>query len=150
MLFRSTFLGVDVALDRFSRDVPGSRSEVRAGPQRRQFEQMLELLPQPSGSDALALLDHFGSRICWPAPDEQVDMIGLNGQLQNVPPTLRTLDANLVLAFPTNIIHEDMLAPLGAPDKVVNDEVNTVFVPLVFHASIVDVGISIDKLFNSG
>jgi hypothetical protein len=111
---------------------------------------MFELLPQPAGSDALALLDHFGSRVGRPAADEQVDVVGLDGKLQNVPPTFGTLDPNLVLAFPTNIIHEDGLTPLGAPDEMVNYQMNTVFIALVFHASIVDGSMSIDNPFNSG
>jgi hypothetical protein len=95
------------------------------------------LLAEVERRDALALLDDLGSTVAGPDADEEMDMIRLDGQLQNLPPFVLALARNDTAAVLCHSIDKDRLASLRAPDEVKNDEVNTVFVALIFHAGIV-------------
>src|SRR5262249_13687869 len=109
-------------------------------------EQVLVLPPQLKAGDALALLDDVGRGIDGPGPDEEVDVVGLDRQLQDRPPLLSALVLDQLAAVPGNLADQHRLAALRAPDAVVDDEMDAVFVPLVLHTLIVDNNATIDNV----
>jgi len=64
-----------------------------------------------------------------------VDVVGLDSQLDNLPPLLLTLLLNEPATLSGNRASENGLPPFGCPDKVVDDKVNTVFVALILHST---------------
>ncbi len=62
-----------------------------------------------------------------------MDMIGLNRQLDDLPSLLGTFLFNQPPTVYGNRILQHSLAALGRPDKVVEDEMDSVFVALVLH-----------------
>ena len=60
-------------------------------------------------------------------------MIGLDRQFLDVPPKLVALRLDQCPAVGRDLAREDGFAPLRTPDEVVDDEVDPVFVSLIFH-----------------
>jgi hypothetical protein len=90
-------------------------------------------LPQFIRGDSLDRLEYIGRGVLGPDPDEQVDVIGLNGKLLDVPTQLRTLGLDEPATVLGHVPHQDGLPPLGTPDEVADDEVESVVIALVFH-----------------
>ena len=95
---------------------------------------------QPGAHDLsrLAYLDCLWgpARVGRPYAHEQVDMIGLDSQFQNVSPFIGALLTNKLRTIFSNRAGQDWLAALGYPDKVINDEVDAVFVAFVFQRAL--------------
>jgi hypothetical protein len=66
-----------------------------------------------------------------------MDVVGLDGQLLNVPAMLSTFRLDQGPAVGRHLAREDRLAPLGAPDEVVDDQVDPMFVALILHVDII-------------
>jgi hypothetical protein len=66
-----------------------------------------------------------------------MDMIRLNRQFQDCPTLFGTLLLNKGLAFFGDRSTQDGLAALRAPDKVVDNKVDAVFISCIFHVEIV-------------
>ena len=64
-------------------------------------------------------------------------MIGLNRQRKNLPAFLGTLLLDKGLAILCNSATKHGFAALGAPDQVVDDKVDAVFIPLIVHVEII-------------
>jgi hypothetical protein len=62
-------------------------------------------------------------------------MIGLNCKLQNIPAMLGAFIADEVFTVLSNSSREHGFASPWAPDEVIYDQVDTVFVSLIFHSS---------------
>jgi hypothetical protein len=62
-----------------------------------------------------------------------VHVVGLDGQLQDLPTFLGTLEADVGLALPSELPREEWLASLGTPDQGINNQVDTVLMALVVH-----------------
>jgi hypothetical protein len=75
-----------------------------------------------------------------------VDVIGLDGQFLDMPPQLSALAEDQLAAGLGNLPREDGLSTLRTPDEVVDDQVNPMFVALIFN---VDSILTIDGLFKS-
>ena len=60
-------------------------------------------------------------------------MVGLDGQLLDGPSVLGALGLDERAAVPRHIPQEDGFPPLGAPDEVVDDQMDPVFVASIFH-----------------
>lgn len=126
----------NVALDDLRRYVSRRRGEIASGPERREPTQDGIFLAEMMRRESFALLDHFCGRIGRPYAREEVDMIRLNCQLHNRPPLLDTLLLDEQATVLSNGATEHSFAPLGTPDEVVDDKVDTVFVSLIFHVDI--------------
>jgi hypothetical protein len=103
-------------------------------------------VPQARRGHPLDFLEYIGRGILGPDPDEEVDVIGLDGQFLDVPTLLRTLGLDELAAVLGHLAHQDRLSPLGTPDEVVDDEMNPVLITLIFH---VDSLQDFDIFFNS-
>ena len=103
--------------------------------------------PKIVGCESLALFDDLGGTICRPRPDKQVNMIGLDCQFNNLPTVLLALLFDEAAAVLGNFANEDRLSPLRTPDKMEDDEVDTMLVPLIFH---IDSIASIYRKSNNG
>ena len=67
-----------------------------------------------------------------------MNVIGLHRQFQNRPALFLALTLDQFAALLRHVADKDRLPPFGAPDKVVDDKVDPVFVALVLHTCIVD------------
>src|SRR5258708_7441923 len=83
------------------------------------------------GRAALALLHDFRGAIARPHPYKEVDMIGLDSERQNLPPMLRTLTCDQLPAACGHRLYQHRLAAAWAPDEVIDDEMDAVFISLV-------------------
>ncbi len=63
-----------------------------------------------------------------------MNVIRLNGKLQNVPTPLGALVLDQLVQGRSDWFDQNPLTPLGTPDQVVHNQVDTVFVPLVLHS----------------
>jgi hypothetical protein len=54
-----------------------------------------------------------------------------------VPALFRTLGLDELAAVLGHVSHQDRFSPLGTPDEVVDDEVDPMFIALIFHVEIV-------------
>ena len=90
-----------------------------------------DVMPLP-----LALLHHVSGAVAGPDPHEQVDMVRLNRQRQDRPATLSTLALDEFLRACRHWPHQHRLAALGAPEEVVDTQVNPMFVSLLCHVEI--------------
>jgi hypothetical protein len=104
------------------------------------------LQPQFAGRDAFHFLEHIGGGRGRPGPDEQMDVIGLDRQLLDMPSVLSALGLDQGFTVDRDFSGEDGLTTLRTPDQVVDDQVDTVFVALVLH---VDIANAIDTAINS-
>src|SRR5260370_13277286 len=84
------------------------------------------------GGKALQFLHHLGNTIGRPHPHKQVQVIGLESESENVPLFLLTLLLNELLTAFFELAHENRLASFWAPDEMAHNEVDTVFISLVF------------------
>ncbi len=132
-----SLLSGNIALNDLLRDVASGRSKVAARPEGRETTQDRILLAEMMRREPLALLDHLCGRVGRPDTDEEMDMIGLNRQLHNRPPTLSTFLFNEGTTVLRNGATQNGFASLGAPDQVVNDQVDAVFISLIFHVDII-------------
>src|SRR5262245_45345966 len=135
------FLSSNVALNGLTGDNARCRGKVAPCPHRRQTAQNSVLLTQVMGCKPFAFFDHFGGRVGGPYADKEVYMVWLNRQFQDVPTFLSTLLLDKVLTVLGDTATKDGFAPLWAPDEVVNDKVDTVFISVIFHVenySIID------------
>ena len=64
-------------------------------------------------------------------------MIGLNGKFQNLPPSFSALLLDKSAALGGDVATQDGFTSLRAPDEMVDDEVNAVFVSLIVHVDMV-------------
>src|ERR1700675_448783 len=117
-------LRCNVALDNLSRDVASRGRKIASRPQGRQPFEDSVLLAQMMRRESFALLDHLCGRVGRPDAHEEMDMIGLNRQLHNGPPTLGTFLLDEQPTVLSNGATKDSFAPLGAPDEVVDDKVD--------------------------
>ncbi len=81
------------------------------------------------------LFESIGGGILGPDADEQVDMIGLDCQFLTVPALPGTRGLDQLAAIPGHIAHQDGLTPLGTPDEVRDDPMDTMLVALVLHVT---------------
>ena len=72
-----------------------------------------------------------------PDPRTEVDVIGLNRRLKNLPAFLGTLLFDRGLAILSNGDAQHGFAPLWAPDQMVDDKVDAVFISLIIHVDII-------------
>jgi hypothetical protein len=89
------------------------------------------------GGDAFALLHHLGGAVARPHPHKQVDVVRLVRQRQDSPACsahLPSIDSRQRAA--TGLTKTD-LRRLGAPDEVVDDQVDTMLVSLVLHVEMI-------------
>jgi hypothetical protein len=142
-----SLLCFDVALDRLCRHVACGAGEVTPCPQGRQLVEVLVLLAKLEGSKPLALLDDARRAIAGPDANQQMDVVGLDGQFQDVPTFLAALVLDPLPAVLRHVAREDGLAALGTPDEMVDDEMDSVFIALIFH---VDSIRTIDNKINRG
>jgi len=98
------------------------------------------------GRESFALLHHLCGRVGRPDTHEEMDMIGLNRQLHNRPTLLGTLLLDEGLTVLSDSATEHGFPSLGTPDQVVDDKVDTVFIPLIIH---VDIVVYNDTLINN-
>jgi len=98
------------------------------------------------GRKSFALLHHLCGRVGRPDTHEEMDMIGLNRQLHNRPTLLGTLLLDEGLTVLSDSATEHGFPSLGTPDQVVDDKVDTVFIPLIIH---VDIVVYNDTLINN-
>ena len=127
----------NIALDDLGGHIPRRGGEIAAGPERREATQDRIFLAEMMRREPFALLDHFCGRIGRPRAHEEVDMIRLNRQLHNRPALLGTLLLDEQATVLGNRAAKDRFAPLGTPDEMVDDKVDTVFISLVFHVDTV-------------
>ena len=99
------------------------------------------------GREALTFLDDLGSAICRPRTDEQMNMIGLDCQFNDLPTSLLALLLDEAAAVFGDFPDKDRLPPLWAPDKMEDDEMDTMLVSLIFHVDSIS---RIDTKSNSG
>jgi hypothetical protein len=130
-------LSSNVALNDLLGDVPSRRSEIATCPERRETTQYSILLAEMMCRESFALFNHLCRRVRRPDAHEEMDMIGLNRQLQHSPTLLGTflLDEGLAVLGDSPTQHR--FAALGTPDQVVDDKVDAVFISLIFHVDIV-------------
>jgi hypothetical protein len=138
-------LGSNVALNNLLRDVPGSRSKIAAYPERWQTTQHSVLLAEMMCRKPFAL-NNTCHRIGRPDTDPEVDVVELNRQSQNLPTLVGTCLLNKSLAVFGDSPTKDRFASLGAPDRVVDNKVDAVFISLIFHVAI---GAYNDAIINS-
>lgn len=93
---------------------------------------MLEVLPQNARGEPLAFLDNIRRAVGGPYADKQVDVVGLDGEAKNLPALLSAFLPDEGVALAAHGVDEHGLAALGAPDEVVDNEVDAVLVALVF------------------
>lgn len=134
------------ALDDLLRDIASGRSKVAARPEGRETTQDRILLAEMLRREPLALLDHLCGRVSRPDAYEKMDMIGLNRQRHNRPPTFSTLLFNEGTAVLRNGATQHGFPSLGTPDQMVDDQVDAVFISLIFH---VDIRVCKDILNNN-
>jgi hypothetical protein len=70
-----------------------------------------------------------------PEADNEVDVIGRDRQFLDVPVLLGALGLNELAAVRGDVPNQDRLPPFGTPNEVVDNQVNAVFVSLLFHAN---------------
>jgi hypothetical protein len=126
-------LSGNVALHNLLRDVPSGRSKVAACPQGRQTTQDSVLLAEMVCCESLALLDYISRRVGRPHAHKEMDMIGLDRQLQYLPALLNTLLLDKGLAILGDTATKHRFTALGTPDQVVDDKVDAVFIALGIH-----------------
>ena len=131
------FLCSNIALDELLRDIASRRSKIAPRPQGRETTQYRVLLAQMMRRKTFALLDYLCRRVGRPDTHEEMDMIGLNRQLQNRPTLLSTLLLDEGLAILGDSATEHGFPSLGTPDQVVDDKVDAVFISLIIHVDII-------------
>jgi hypothetical protein len=91
-----------------------------------------ELLAQREGGESRALLHRIGRAHGGPGPPQEMDVIGLHGQFQNRPALLVTLLASQVIAaLADHLMHRHLTPVRGAPDEVIDHQMDLVFIALV-------------------
>ena len=88
--------------------------------------------------ESLTFFNHRGSRVAGPHANKQVDMIGLNSQFDNLPPSLSTHLLDKRATILGDVATQHGFSPLWAPDEVVDDEMHAVFVSLIGHVDIIE------------
>ena len=127
-----TFLCINVSLDDCLADVICRTGKIRARPHRRQFQKHRKLTTQVMCCKPLARFHHIRRTIFWPDAYKQMHMVGLDCQLKYCPSHVL---AFLIDKFTTTLCDEAFqngLATARTPDQVVNDQVDAVFVALIF------------------
>jgi hypothetical protein len=94
------------------------------------------LLAEMVCRESLALFDHSGGRVGRPHAHKEMDMIGLDRQLQHLPALFSTLLLNKGLAVFGDTTTKHGFTALGTPDQVVDDKVDAVFISLIIHVDI--------------
>ena len=89
--------------------------------------------PQLMGSKALDLFHHFCGGIRRKASDEQMHMIRHNLQREHIPAPLFTLASDEPAAIGGNVPNQYRLSTLRAKDQVVDNQMDAVLIPSVFH-----------------
>ena len=131
------FLCRNVALDDFRGNISSRAGKITARPQGWKTAQNGILLPEVMRRKPFALLHDFCRRVPRPHAHKEMDMVWLNGQLKNRPPFLSAFLLNECLAILDDSSTEYGFAALRTPDEMVDNEVDTVFVSLVFHVVII-------------
>lgn len=90
-------------------------------------------MPQLVCCYSLHFLDHFSSRVGREYSDEKVEMVRLYCQIKDIPSLDQCLSADNPLAILGDGVFQDGLSPLRAPDKMINNHMDSMFVSLVFH-----------------
>src|SRR5213595_3260537 len=91
-----------------------------------------ELPPQVIGSETFTYLHHIRCAVCRPDPDEQVQVIGLNRQRKDHPNLFLAFLLNQFLAVIGYRACKDLFAATGTPDRMIDDQMDTMFIALVF------------------
>src|ERR1700731_3156882 len=66
-----------------------------------------------------------------------MDMIRLDSERENVPSFLFTLCFNKLLTAILEVSYKNRLASLGTPDEMIGNEMDSVFIPLIFKLALV-------------
>jgi hypothetical protein len=90
-----------------------------------------ELPSQKERGNALARLHHIGGTLGGRDTDNEVNMVWLDSKGQDIPPTLTTLLLNQDTAPLTDWSYQHRPASSWAPDEVVDDKVDSVFIMAV-------------------
>jgi len=129
----NTLLRLYITTDRFFADIARCTGKVGACPHRRQFSQRSILFSQPAARCAFALFDHIRRAVGCPDTHKEMDVIGLDGKLKNFPSLFLALFFKELATVGGNTVDQNRLAPLGTPDEVIDNQVNSVFISLIFH-----------------
>ena len=79
----------------------------------------------------LAFFHHISRTVGRPYSHKQMDVIGLNSQFDDLPSLFGTCLFNQPFAVYGNRARKHGLAAFGCPDKVIDDQMHTMFVALV-------------------
>jgi hypothetical protein len=99
--------------------------------------QFRELLAECERGDPLACFRHSSRAHRGPDPHEEMDVIGLDGKLQNRPAFLVTPLANQAFAAFANRVHQHLSPAVGTPDEVVDKQTHLLFVASVVRIALV-------------
>lgn len=99
--------------------------------------QMPIFLSEKIGGNTLELLDDGRRTVGWPRLQEQMDMIRLDSQFQNLPSVLGTLILDQFSTVVRHVANQNRFASLGGPDQMVDHQMNSMLVSLVFHTGII-------------
>ena len=62
-----------------------------------------------------------------------MNVVGLDVQLLDSPTALLAFLLNQIAAVPGNISHQNGFSAFGGPDQMIEDQVDAVFISLIFH-----------------
>src|SRR5689334_19368712 len=102
------------------------------------------------GRDALARLDHLRRVVAGPNAHEQVEVVRLDRQRENLPPTLRTLALDQLPAACGYWPHQHRLAATRTPEEVVDDEMDAMLVAFVLMCLFHGLGIHSNRPVGKG
>jgi hypothetical protein len=74
--------------------------------------------------------------VAGPDRQEQVNVVGVDGQFQDLPSLLVALGLDERAAVTGYVAGENRLAPFGTPDEMIDDKMYSMFVALVLHKRI--------------
>ncbi len=91
--------------------------------ERGEFSKLGILLAPFVRRDAFDVLENISGRVDWPDANEQMDVIGLDGQVFDLPAMLGTPGVDEFATVLGHISHQDGFSSFRAPDQVVNDPI---------------------------
>ena len=128
-----SLLCLDVPLNGLGRHIAGSTGEIAPGPHGRQPEQLFVLLAKVERGYTFAFLDDICGAVAGPDTNEQVYVVRLDGQLKDGPTLLAAFLREPMPAVFSDVSGEDRFSPLRTPNEVINDQMDPVFIALIFH-----------------
>ena len=94
-------------------------------------------MAKEEGCISLQFLDHFCCAIGRPYPYEDMDMLRLDRKPENVPSFLLALCFKKLLTAVLEFSYKNRLPSFGTPDEMIDNEMDSVFIPLIFKLSLV-------------